>query len=213
MALTGARSVCLRVASVPFFGGGGLLGRSCGMRQSRPGCCARSWCAARRAWLAVAPSNAMRAACGELAAPMLIVPIKMYINPLFGRAMIPRLWRMGGRQRLHSKSGCLQLCFPRALQGSSGRLQETLRGFFPDACASKVSRGLSPPSAPIEVPPLLRATACLAASVKGSRQVVVSLANRSLRNLQRKGVEHSFWAEKALTATRSTARQKHKFAL
>ena len=129
MARTGARSVCRSVASVPFFGGGGRFGRSWGMRQSLPTSVVPRVGAARRAWLAVAPSNAMRAACGELAAPVLIVPIKMYINPLFGRAMVPRLWRMGGAKGCTQNGLLLKLFHARALQGSSGRLQEPLRGF------------------------------------------------------------------------------------
>ena len=67
---------------------------------------------ARRAWLAVAPSNAMRAACGELAVALLIVAMKTYRKHVLGRAMIPRLWRMGGRQRLHSND-CLNFSFSR----------------------------------------------------------------------------------------------------
>ena len=89
MARTGARSVCLSVASVPFFGGGGRFGRSWGMRQSRPGCCRASCCGARRALLAAAPSNTTRAACGELAAPVLIAAMKTYRKHVLGRAMVP----------------------------------------------------------------------------------------------------------------------------
>ena len=204
--------MCLSVASVPFFGGGGRFGRSWGMRQSRPGRCARSWCAARRAWLAVAPSNDMRAACGELAAPVLIVPINMYINPLFGRAMIPRLWPMGGGQRLHSK--CLSQTFLILVlcRGPPAVRRSPCEGFC-RRVSSRVSRGYYKFPKANRGPEPLRAAACLAASSKGSRQVVVSLANRSLRSLQRKGVEHSFWAWNTPSAFRSTAQQKHKFPL
>ena len=153
MARTGARSVCLSVASVPFFGGGGRFGRSWGMRQSlgAPVPTRLCWGARRaRAVLAVAPSNAMRAACGELAVALLIVAMKTYRKHVLGRAMIPRLWRMGGRQRLHSKSGCLQTLLPSRLQGSSGRLQEPLRGFLQTRETAKFRAGIAEVPAPID---------------------------------------------------------------
>ena len=192
MARTGARSVCRSVASVPFFGGGGRFGRSWGMRQSRPGCCARICCGARRAWLAVAPSNAMRAACGELAVALLIVAMKTYRKHVLGRAMIPRLCCMGGRQRLHSnKSGCLHFASLAPCRGPPAVCRSLSYGFFWTARQASCARVVTP-SAPIEVPPLLRATACPTTSSKGWQRVLVSPANRSLRSLQRKGVEHSF---------------------
>ena len=133
---TGARSVCLSVASVPFFGGGGRFGRSWGMRQSLPTRVVPRVGAARRAWLAVAPSNAMRAACDELAVPLLIVAMKTYRKHVLGRTMVPRLWRMGGAK------GCTQIRLPPnfaslALAGvlrPSGGVSATV---FVDACAAK----------------------------------------------------------------------------
>ena len=143
MARTGASNVCRSVASVPFFGGSGRFGRSWGMRQSRPTRVVPRVGAARRALLAAAPSNTTRAACGELAVPLLIIAMKRYINPLFGRAMVPRLWRMGGAKGCTQNGLLLKLFHARALQGSSGRLEESLRGVFADACASKVARGFT----------------------------------------------------------------------
>ena len=143
MARTGASNVCRSVASVPFFGGGGRFGRSWGMRQSlgAPVPTRLCWGARRaRAVLAVAPSNTMRAACGELAAPVLIVPIKMCINPLFGRAMVPRLWRKGGAKGCTQNGLLLKLFHARALQGSSGRLKEPLRDAS-RTCMHHSSRG------------------------------------------------------------------------
>ena len=99
--------MCRSVARVPFFGGGGRFGRSWGMRQSRPTSVVPRVGAARRAWLAVAPSNAMRAACGELAVPLLIVAMKTYRKHLLGRAMVPRLWRMGGAKAALKMGYCL----------------------------------------------------------------------------------------------------------
>ena len=84
----------------------------------------------------------MRAACGELAAPVLIVPINMYINPLFGRAMVPRLWRMGGAKGCTQNGLLLKLFHARALQGSSGRLQESLRGFLQTHEQAKFRAGI-----------------------------------------------------------------------
>ena len=130
MARTGARSVCRSVASVPFFGGGGRFGRSWGMRQSLPTSVVPRVGAARRAWLAVAPSNAMRAACDELAEPLLIVAMKTYRKHVLGRAMVPRLWRMGGAKGCTQNGLLLKLFHARALQGSSGRLQESVGGFL-----------------------------------------------------------------------------------
>ena len=193
MARTGARSVCLSVASVPFFGGGGLLGRSCGMRQSRPGCCARSWCAARRAWLAVAPSNAMRAACDELAVPLLIVAMKTYRKHVLGRAMIPRLCCMGGRQRLHSNQAASNFASLAPCRGPPAVCRSLCEGFCRRVRQQSFARVCRmPPSTGGPGP--LRNAACLTPSYKGRQRVLVSLANRSLRSLQRKGVEHSFWA-------------------
>ena len=175
MARTGARSVCRSVASVPFFGGGGLLGRSWGMRQSRPGCCARICCGARRAWLAVAPSNAMRAACGELAVALLIVAMKTYRKHVLGRAMIPRLWRMGGPQRLHSKSGCLQTLRPSRFAGVLRPSPGVSARVFSDASASKVSRGYAKSSGQSEEPRIY------ARSVP--RSIVQTTGNESLCHL------------------------------
>ena len=186
--------MCRSVARVPFFGGGGRFGRSWGMRQSRPGCCRAICCGARRAWLAVAPSNAMRAACDELAVPLLIVAMKTYRKHVLGRAMVPRLWRMGGAKGCTQNGLLLKLFHARALQGSSGRLQESLLWFFLDRAQARFRAGMWNASQAIRGPRPLRAAACFAASSKPSRQVVVSPANRSLRCLQRKGVEHSFWA-------------------
>ena len=137
MARTGARSVCLSVASVPFFGGGGRFGRSWGMRQSRPTSVVPRVGAARSAWLAVAPSNAMRAACDELAVPLLIVAMKTYRKHVLGRAMVLRLWRMGGAKGCTQNGLLLKLFHARALQGSSGRLQESLRGFLQTRAPAK----------------------------------------------------------------------------
>ena len=126
MALTGASNVCRSVASVPFFGGGGRFGRSWGMRQSlgAPVPTRLCWGARRaRAVLAVAPSNAMRAACDELAVPLLIVAMKTYRKHVLGRAMVPRLWRMGGAKGCTQNGLLLKLFHARALQGSFGRLQ------------------------------------------------------------------------------------------
>ena len=152
MARTGARSVCLSVASVPFFGGGGRFGRSWGMRQSRPGCCARSWCAARRAWLAVAPSNAMRAACGELAVALLIVAMKTYRKHVLGRAMIPRPCCMGGRQRLHSNQAASKLCFPHACRGPPAVCRSLCEGFCRRVRQQSFARVCRMPPRPSEVP-------------------------------------------------------------
>ena len=147
MARTGARSVCRSVASVPFFGGGGRFGRSWGMRQSLPTSVVPRVGAARRAWLAVAPSNAMRAACGELAVPLLIAAMKTYRKHVLGRAMVPRLWRMGGAKGCTQNGLLLKLFHARALQGSSGRLQESLRGFLQTRGPAKFRAGCA------EVPP------------------------------------------------------------
>ena len=158
------------MASVPFFGGGGRFGRSWGMRQSlgAPVPTRLCWGARRaRAVLAVAPSNTMRAACGELAAPVLIVPIKMYINPLFGRAMVPRLWRMGGAKGCTQNGLLLKLFHARALQGSSGRLQESLLCFFLDRAQAKCARVLQKSPRSNRLPPPLRDAVCLITSDKG----------------------------------------------
>ena len=72
----------------------------------------------------------MRAACGELAVALLIVAMKTYRKHVLGRAMVPRLWRMGGAKRLHSNGLLLKLFHARALQGSSGRLEGSLRRFL-----------------------------------------------------------------------------------
>ena len=68
MARTGARSVCLSVARVPFFGGGGLLGRSWGMRQSLPTSVVPRVGAARRAVQAAAHRMSWAARGGRLRA-------------------------------------------------------------------------------------------------------------------------------------------------
>ena len=102
----------------------------------------------------------MRAACGELAAPVLIVPIKMYINPLFGRAMVPRLWRMGGAKGCTQNGLLLKLFHARALQGSSGRLQESLLGFFLDVSAAKFRAGMAEVPK-VQSPPAAIARRCL----------------------------------------------------
>ena len=130
------------MASVPFFGGGGRFGRSWGMRQSLPTSVVPRVGAARRAWLAVAPSNTMRAACGELAVALLIVAMKRHIMDLFGRAMVPWLWRMGGAKGCTQNGLLLKLFHARALQGSSGRLQESLQGPCKTRGSSKVSSGM-----------------------------------------------------------------------
>ena len=163
MARTGASNVCRSVASVPFFGGGGRFGRSWGMRQSlgAPVPTRLCWGARRaRAVLAVAPSNAMRAACGELAVPLLIVAMKTYRKQVLGRAMVPRLWRMGGAKGCTQNGLLLKLFHARALQGSSGRLQESLLWFFLDRAQAKCARVLQK-SPPVQSTPAAIARRCL----------------------------------------------------
>ena len=89
----------------------------------------------------------MRAACDELAVPLLIVAMKTYRKHVLGRAMVPRLWRMGGAKGCTQNGLLLKLFHARALQGSSGRLQESLLWFFVGPRASKVRAGIA------EVPP------------------------------------------------------------
>ena len=121
--------MCRSVASVPFFGGGGRFGRSWGMRQSLPTSVVPRVGAARRAWLAVAPSNAMRAACGELAVPLLIVAMKTYRKHVLGRAMVPRLWRMG-RAKGCTQNGLLLKLFQLALcRGPAATCRSLCEGF------------------------------------------------------------------------------------
>ena len=141
MARTGARSVCLSVASVPFFGGGGRFGRSWGMRQSRPTRVVPRVGAARRAWLAVAPSNAMRAACGELAVPLLIVAMKTYRKHVLGRAMVPRLWRMGGAKGC-TQMGCCSNFFMLALCRGPSAVCSCLLAVFEGKRRLSKARGL-----------------------------------------------------------------------
>ena len=138
------------MASVPFFGGGGRFGRSWGMRQSLPTSVVPRVGAARRAWLAVAPSNAMRAACDELAVPLLIVAMKTYRKHVLGRAMVPRLWRMGGAKGCTQNGLLLKLFHARALQGSSGRLQESLLRFFFARARAKLRGYCRSPQGPID---------------------------------------------------------------
>ena len=190
MALTGARSVCRSVASVPFFGGGGRFGRSWGMRQSLPTSVAPRVGAARRAWLAVAPSNAMRAACDELAVPLLIVAMKTYRKHVLGRAMVPRLWRMGGRQRLHSNQAASNFASLAPCRGPPAVCRSLCEGFCRRVRQQSFAR-VCQVFGPIGGAAHLRASQH---RPNDWQRVLVSLANRSLRSLQRKGVEHSFWA-------------------
>ena len=84
----------------------------------------------------------MRAACDELAVPLLIVAMKTYRKHVLGRAMVPRLWRMGGAKGCTQNGLLLKLFHARALQGSSGRLQESLQGPCKTRGSSKVSSGM-----------------------------------------------------------------------
>ena len=168
MARTGARSVCLSVASVPFFGGGGRFGRSWGMRQSRPTRVVPRVGAARRAWLAVAPSNAMRAACGELAVPLLIVAMKTYRKHVLGRAMVPRLWRMGGAKGC-TQMGCCSNFFMLALCRGPQAVWRSLCDGFCRRVRSKVSlaacKTLEAPSRPFSLRRCLVVPGCSQQSI------------------------------------------------
>ena len=116
-----------------FFGGGGRFGRSWGMRQSlgAPVPTRLCWGARRaRAVLAVAPSNAMRAACGELAAPVLIVAMKTYRKHVLGRAMVPRLWRMGGAKGCTQNGLLLKLFMLALCRGPPAVCRSLSYGFF-----------------------------------------------------------------------------------
>ena len=84
----------------------------------------------------------MRAACDELAVPLLIVAMKTYRKHVLGRAMVPRLWRMGGAKGCTQNGLLLKLFHARALQGSSGRLQESLRGFLQTHEQAKFRAGI-----------------------------------------------------------------------
>ena len=157
MARTGARSVCRSVARVPFFGGGGRFGRSWGMRQSlgAPVPTRLCWGARRaRAVLAVAPSNAMRAACDELAVPLLIVAMKTYRKHVLGRAMVPRLWRMGGAKGC-TQMGCCSNFFMLALCRGPQAVWRSLCDGFCRRVRSKVSlaacKTLEAPSRPFSL--------------------------------------------------------------
>ena len=168
MARTGGRSGCRSVARVPFFGGGGRFGRSWGMRQSLPTRVVPRVGAARRAWLAVAPSNAMRAACDELAVPLLIVAMKTYRKQVLGRAMVPRLWRMGGAKGCTQNGLLLKLFHARAFAGVLRPSAGVSPMVFCGPRASKVRAGIAEvPSRSNRLPPPLRDAVCLITSYKG----------------------------------------------
>ena len=136
--------MCRSVASVPFFGGGGRFGRSWGMRQSlgAPVPTRLCWGARRaRAVLAVAPSNAMRAACDELAVPLLIVAMKTYRKQVLGRAMVPRLWRMGGAKGC-TQMGCCSNFFMLALCRGPSAVCSCLLAVFEGKRRLSKARGL-----------------------------------------------------------------------